>query len=401
GPSRLAMNCSGKHAGMLLTCLAAGWPLDGYWRPEHPLQRQLTATVEEFTGERAAAVGVDGCGAPVLAVSLTGLARAFLRLVTAEPGCPERTVADAMRAYPELVGGTGADDTRLMRGVPGMLAKIGAEGVIAAALPGVGAVALKIDDGATRARMPVLVSGLRRLGVQAPVLTEYAELPLLGGGLPVGEYGTNLTDDLKRRDFTVNAMAVSLPDHRFTDPYGGLDDLAAKIIRTPGTPAESFGDDPLRMLRAARFAAQLCFAVHPDVRAAMVAMAADLDRITAERVRDEFTKLLCGADPITGLRLLVDTGLADRFLPELTGLKLTIDEHAQHKDVYEHTLTVVSNAVSYETDGCDFVLRMAALMHDVGKPATKAVGPDGRVSFHHHEVVGARLTKNRMKALRY
>ncbi|MEV0942586.1 asparaginase [Micromonospora wenchangensis] len=186
GPSRLAMNCSGKHAGMLLTCLAAGWPLDGYWRPEHPLQRQLTATVEEFTGERAAAVGVDGCGAPVLAVSLTGLARAFLRLVTAEPGCPERTVADAMRAYPELVGGTGADDTRLMRGVPGMLAKIGAEGVIAAALPGVGAVALKIDDGATRARMPVLVSGLRRLGVQAPVLTEYAELPLLGGGLPVG-----------------------------------------------------------------------------------------------------------------------------------------------------------------------------------------------------------------------
>ncbi|WKU02644.1 asparaginase [Micromonospora sp. HUAS LYJ1] len=186
GPSRLAMNCSGKHAGMLLTCLAAGWPLDGYWRPEHPLQRQLTATVEEFTGERVAAVGVDGCGAPVLAVSLTGLARAFLRLVTAEAGSPERTVADAMRAYPELVGGTGADDTRLMRGVPGMLAKIGAEGVIAAALPGVGAVVLKIDDGAPRARMPVLVSGLRRLGVQAPVLTEYAELPLLGGGLPVG-----------------------------------------------------------------------------------------------------------------------------------------------------------------------------------------------------------------------
>ncbi|MEU7956508.1 asparaginase [Micromonospora humida] len=186
GPSRLAMNCSGKHAGMLLTCLAADWPLDGYWRPEHPLQRRLTATIEEFTGERAAAVGVDGCGAPVLAVSLTGLARAFLRLVTAEPGSPERTVADAMRTHPELVGGTGADDTRLMRGVPGMLAKIGAEGVIAAALPGVGAVALKIDDGATRARMPVLVSGLRRLGVQAPVLTEYAELPLLGGGLPVG-----------------------------------------------------------------------------------------------------------------------------------------------------------------------------------------------------------------------
>ncbi|QLQ38136.1 asparaginase [Micromonospora robiginosa] len=186
GPSRVLMNCSGKHAGMLRTCLAAGWSLDGYWRPEHPLQQRLTATVEEFTGERAAAIGVDGCGAPVHAVSLTGLARAFLRLVTAEPGTAERTVADAMRAYPEMVGGTQADDTRLMRGVPGLLAKIGAEGVMAAAVPGVGAVALKIDDGAARARMPVLTSALSRLDVRAPILTEYAELPLLGGGLPVG-----------------------------------------------------------------------------------------------------------------------------------------------------------------------------------------------------------------------
>ncbi|NHO84708.1 asparaginase [Micromonospora sp. CMU55-4] len=186
GPARVLMNCSGKHAGMLRTCLAAGWPLDGYWRPEHPLQQRLTATIEEFTGERAAAVGVDGCGAPVLAVSLTGLARAFLRLVDAEPGAVERTVADAMRTYPELVGGTQAEDTRLMRGVPGLLAKIGAEGVIAAAVPGVGAVALKIDDGAARARTPVLVSALARLDVRAPILTEYAEPPLLGGGLPVG-----------------------------------------------------------------------------------------------------------------------------------------------------------------------------------------------------------------------
>ncbi|MEU2614403.1 asparaginase [Micromonospora sp. NPDC007271] len=186
GPRRIQMNCSGKHTGMLLTCLAAGWPVNGYWRPEHPLQQRLTAAIEELTGESAAAVGVDGCGAPVLAVSLTGLARAYLRLVSAEPGTVERTVADAMRAYPELVGGTQADDTRLMRGVPGLLAKVGAEGVIAAAVPEVGAVALKIDDGAGRARMPVLVSALRRLGVEAPVLTEYAELPLLGGGLPVG-----------------------------------------------------------------------------------------------------------------------------------------------------------------------------------------------------------------------
>jgi poly(A) polymerase len=155
------------------------------------------------------------------------------------------------------------------------------------------------------------------------------------------------------------------------------------------------------MLRAARFAAQLEFAVAPEVLAAMTAMAGDLSRITAERIRDEFTKLLCGADPVTGLRLLVDTGLADRFLPELSGLRLEIDEHAQHKDVYEHTLTVVRNAVGLEEDGPDFVLRMAALMHDVGKPATKAVGPDGRVSFHHHEVVGARLTKQRMRAMKY
>ncbi|KAB1947065.1 asparaginase [Micromonospora sp. ALFpr18c] len=186
GPSRVQMNCSGKHSGMLLTCQAAGWPLDGYWRPEHPLQQGLRAAIEEFTGEQAAAVGVDGCGAPVLAVSLTGLAGAYLRLVEAEPGSTPRAVADAMRAHPEIVGGTRADDTRLMRGVPGLLAKIGAEGVIAVGLPGVGAVALKIDDGADRARMPVLVSALRRLGVDAPVLTEYAEVPLFGGGVPVG-----------------------------------------------------------------------------------------------------------------------------------------------------------------------------------------------------------------------
>ncbi|MGW4497337.1 asparaginase [Micromonospora sp. NPDC004336] len=186
GPTRTRMNCSGKHSGMLLTCLAAGWPLDGYWRPEHPLQQRLRDAVEEFTGERAAAVGVDGCGAPVLAVSLTGLAGAYLRLVSAEPCSVARTVADAMRAHPQIVGGTQADDTRLMRGVPGLLAKVGAEGVIAAAVPGVGAVALKIDDGAGRARMPVLVSALRRLGLDAPVLSEYAEVPLFGGGLPVG-----------------------------------------------------------------------------------------------------------------------------------------------------------------------------------------------------------------------
>ncbi|MGC5050226.1 asparaginase [Micromonospora sp. DT48] len=186
GPTRIQMNCSGKHAGMLLTCRVAGWPLDGYWRADHPLQRWLRGTLEEFTGEAAVAVGVDGCGAPVLSASLTGLARAYLRLVTADGDTEAGLVAGAMRAHPELVGGTQADDTRLMRGVPGLLAKVGAEGVIATALPGGGAVALKIDDGAGRARMPVLVSALRRLGVDAPVLTEFAEVPIFGGGLPVG-----------------------------------------------------------------------------------------------------------------------------------------------------------------------------------------------------------------------
>jgi poly(A) polymerase len=243
--------------------------------------------------------------------------------------------------------------------------------------------------------------GAARRGLRLEITTYRAEAYDRVGRNPIVRYGTNLLDDLRRRDFTVNAMAVSVPGHQFTDPHGGLADLAAKVLCTPGTPEDSFADDPLRMLRAARFAAQLGFAVAPEVLAAMKAMAGDLSRITAERVRDEFTKLMCGADPVAGLRLLVDTGLADQFLPELSGLRLEIDEHAQHKDVYEHTLTVVRNAVGLEDDGCDFVLRMAALMHDVGKPATKAVGPDRRVSFHHHEVVGARLTKQRMKALKY
>jgi poly(A) polymerase len=243
--------------------------------------------------------------------------------------------------------------------------------------------------------------GASRRGLRLEITTFRADTYDGVSRNPVVRFGDNLTEDLRRRDFAVNAMAVSLPDHVFTDPYGGLTDLAAKRLRTPGTPAESFGDDPLRMLRAARFAAQLRFEVAPEVRTAMAAMAGDLGRITAERVRDEFTKLLTGADPVTGLRLLVDTGLAEVFLPELPGLRLAIDEHAQHKDVYEHTLTVVRNAIALETDGPDFVLRMAALMHDVGKPATKAIGPDRRVSFHHHEVVGAKMTRHRMRALKY
>jgi poly(A) polymerase len=244
--------------------------------------------------------------------------------------------------------------------------------------------------------------GVQKDGLRIEITTYRAEAYDGVTRNPTVSYGTSLLEDLRRRDFTINAMAVSVPGHVFTDPYGGLADLAAGVIRTPAAPSVSFSDDPLRMLRAARFAAKLRFTVDNSVISAMTSMAADLDRITVERVRDEFTKLMCGADPVTGLRLLVDTGLADRFIPEISGLKLEIDEHAQHKDVYEHTLIVVQNAIRLEgSSGPDFILRMAALMHDIGKPATKDVGRDGRVSFHHHEVVGARMTRQRMKAMRY
>ncbi len=180
------MNCSGKHAGMLLTCAIAGWPTDDYRRPGHPLQQALQESVADIADEPIGAVGVDGCGAPALAISLHALARAFQRHIDAEPGSDERLVADAMRAHPALVSGTGADDDRLMRGIPGLLSKGGAEGVVAVAIPGVGAVALKIDDGAMRARMPVLVRALRFLGCDAAVLSELAESALFGGGVPVG-----------------------------------------------------------------------------------------------------------------------------------------------------------------------------------------------------------------------
>lgn len=183
---RIYMNCSGKHTAMLLTCLAAGWPTEAYTDPDHPLQVRLRDAVESFAGEPVAAVGTDGCGAPVMAISLTGLARAFQAFVEAPTGSAERSVADAMRAYPEVVSGTNQDDDRLMRGVPGLLSKGGAEGVHALAVPGVGAVAVKIDDGGMRARMPVVVSALRRLGVDAPVLAELAEFPLFGGGERIG-----------------------------------------------------------------------------------------------------------------------------------------------------------------------------------------------------------------------
>ncbi|GGL01384.1 CCA tRNA nucleotidyltransferase [Sphaerisporangium melleum] len=214
-------------------------------------------------------------------------------------------------------------------------------------------------------------------------------------------YGETLEADLERRDFAVNAMAVRLPGHEFVDPYGGLADLAAKTLRTPGTPQQSFDDDPLRMLRAARFASQLGFTVDPAVVAAMTAMADRIEIVSAERIRDELDKLICGADPRAGLGLLVDTGLAAHVLPELPKLRLEIDEHHRHKDVYEHTLIVLEQAIALEAAGPDRVLRWAALLHDVGKPKTRRYEDAGRVSFHHHELVGAQLAKKRLGELRF
>ncbi|MFL6026882.1 MAG: CCA tRNA nucleotidyltransferase [Friedmanniella sp.] len=221
---------------------------------------------------------------------------------------------------------------------------------------------------------------------------------------PTVAFGDTLDGDLVRRDFSVNAMAVSLPEHRFVDPYGGLTDLARGVIRTPSTPEVSFSDDPLRMMRAARFVAQLGFEPEPAVVAAMTAMAERISIISAERVRDELTKLLLADRPRPGLDLLVRTGLADRVLPELPALRLERDEHHRHKDVYQHSLTVLEQAIDLESrlpSRPDLVNRLAALLHDVGKPATRRFEEGGKVSFHHHDVVGAKLVRKRLTALRF
>ncbi|WAL76420.1 CCA tRNA nucleotidyltransferase [Kitasatospora sp. YST-16] len=218
---------------------------------------------------------------------------------------------------------------------------------------------------------------------------------------PEVSYGDSIEQDLVRRDFTVNAMAVDLPGRQFVDPHRGLDDLEARVLRTPATPEESFSDDPLRMMRAARFAAQLDFEPAPEVVAAMTAMAERITIVSAERVQAELNKLLLAEHPVKGLRLLVDTGLADHVLPELPALRLESDEHHRHKDVYEHSLTVLEQAIALETEGPDLVLRLAALLHDIGKPRTRRFESDGRVSFHHHEVVGAKMTRKRMRELKY
>ena len=224
---------------------------------------------------------------------------------------------------------------------------------------------------------------------------------------PAVEFGDTLEGDLSRRDYTVNAMAVRVPDLQFVDPFDGLGDLARRVLRTPVDPEQSFDDDPLRMMRAARFVAQLGFGVDDAARAATVAMAERLSIVSAERVRDELVKLLLSDHPREGLQVLVGTGLADHVLPELSALRLEIDEHHRHKDVYEHSLTVLEKAIALETGpdgavpGPDLVLRLAALLHDVGKPRTRRFEPGGGVSFHHHEVVGAKLVAKRLAALHF
>jgi poly(A) polymerase len=247
--------------------------------------------------------------------------------------------------------------------------------------------------------------GLARAGFRLEVTTYRSESYRPDSRNPQVRFGDTLVGDLVRRDFTVNAMAVELPDWRapsaFVDPFGGLDDLAARVLRVPGDPAEAFSDDPLRMLRAARFAAQLGFTVAPEVVAAMNALADRTTIVTAERIQGELTKLLLAPAPRVGLELLTETGVAAHVLPELPALRMEIDEHHQHKDVYAHTLSVLDRAIALEPAGPDLVLRMAALLHDIGKPRSRRHEAGGGVSFHHHEVVGAKLVRRRLTALRF
>ncbi|MBH0008010.1 CCA tRNA nucleotidyltransferase [Salinibacterium sp. SWN1162] len=223
---------------------------------------------------------------------------------------------------------------------------------------------------------------------------------------PVVAFGDSLEKDLERRDFSVNAMALRLPERVLVDPWGGVEHLLTRTITTPGSPEVSFGDDPLRMMRAARFTSQLGFTVDPATVAAMKELAPRLEIVSVERVSDELTKLLKTDDPVPGIRLMVETGLADQVLPEVPALKLEVDEHAHHKDVYEHSLTVLRQAIDLEKsrpgiEGPDLILRMAALLHDIGKPSTRKIERGGVVTFHHHDVVGAKLATKRLRALRF
>ena len=221
---------------------------------------------------------------------------------------------------------------------------------------------------------------------------------------PDVDFGDTLEGDLSRRDFTVNSMAVRLDQLQFVDPFDGLSDIAAQILRTPVDPVQSFSDDPLRMLRAARFASQLGFTIEAQTLATMSELHERLEIVSKERIREEFSRLLLTENPRLGITVLVDTGLADVFLPELGALRLEIDEHHRHKDVYEHSLTVLEQAIGMEhriSEQPDLVIRLAALLHDIGKPKTRRFREGGAVTFHHHDVVGAKLVRSRMKELRF
>ncbi len=245
----------------------------------------------------------------------------------------------------------------------------------------------------------------RKGEIEVEVTTYRSESYEIDSRKPDVQFGESIEGDLKRRDFTINAMALELTTEipTFIDLFNGITDLQNKIIKTPGKAEDSFSDDPLRMMRAARFMSQLNFTVDDSVILAIKKMADRLSIISAERIRDEFVKTLMSPNPRIGITLLVETGLADKFLPEIPKLKLEIDEHHHHKDVYEHTLTVLEQAIALEDrlDGPNLILRLAALMHDIGKPKTKELIPGGGVSFHHHEVVGSRMTKERLRTLRF
>ncbi len=243
--------------------------------------------------------------------------------------------------------------------------------------------------------------------VQVEVTTYRADTYDPDSRKPEVSYGDTLEGDLSRRDFTINAMALRVPDLQFVDPFGGANDLAKGVLRTPVDPRQSFDDDPLRMMRAVRFVAQLGFGIEPSTAEALADMTERIRIVSAERVRDELTKLLLSNRPRAGIEVLVESGLADIVFPEIVALQLQIDEHHRHKDVFEHTMIVLDRAVALETDDDgpvprpDLTLRLAALMHDIGKPKTRRFEPGGKVSFHHHDVVGAKLTRKRLRALHF
>jgi poly(A) polymerase len=236
--------------------------------------------------------------------------------------------------------------------------------------------------------------GVSHHGRRFEITTHRAEVYVPESRKPEVRFGDDVVTDLSRRDFTVNAMALSLPGLELIDPYGGIEDLASRTLRTPLDPETSFSDDPLRMLRAARFISGYQLNPTDELVEAVEHLADRLSIVSAERIRDELNRLIVLPDPEAGLWFVVSTGLADRFVPELPALALEQDAVHRHKDVLAHTIAVVGKSRP------DRILRLAALLHDIGKPQTRSYGPEG-VSFHHHDVVGARMARRRLEALRY